>query len=187
MREQARVTDLQAYQKPEFSHAEVLEITGLTADTLLTWYKRGVVITSEGTEAKGRGHRRKYSEHDVTRLMIMKLLAPTIPLPLASAMAGSASLMVLLASQMAAFRETRDELDEMPGASLLAYHDSAGRPRFDLVGDAHHEGLDPLPAGGISAWMRNAGVSAVTVLDINIIMFKLYAAFTNVRMRHWAR
>src|SRR3974377_1011585 len=81
MREHAPLSDFQAYQTPEFSHAEVLEITGLTADTLLTWHKRGVIVGSEGSQALGRGHRRKYSEFEVVRLAIMKHLAPTMALP----------------------------------------------------------------------------------------------------------
>jgi len=187
MRQQAPLPDFQAYQTPEFTHAEVLEITGLTADTLLTWHKRGVVVGSEGSQAQGRGHRRKYSEFEVVRLAIMKHLAPTMALPMAAAGAAAASAMVFLVTQLAAYRETIEELEAMPGVRLLAYHDLAGTPRFDLVGDANFPGLEPLPSGGLAAWMRKTRVTIVTVLDINMITFTLYAAAEAVRMRRRAR
>ena len=187
MREHAPLSDFQAYQTPEFSHAEVLEITGLTADTLLTWHKRGVIVGSEGSQALGRGHRRKYSEFEVVRLAIMKHLAPTMALPMAAAGAAAASAMVFLVTQLAAYRETIEELEAMPGVGLLAYHDSTGTPHFDLVGDADFPGLTPLPSGGLAAWMRKRRVTIVTVLDLNLLMFALYAAAEAVRMRHKMR
>jgi hypothetical protein len=95
--------------------------------------------------------------------------------------------MVFLVTQLAAYRETIEELEAMPGVSLLAYHDLAGTPRFDLVGDANFPGLEPLPSGGLAAWMRKTRVTIVTVLDINMITFTLYAAAEAVRMRRRAR
>jgi DNA-binding transcriptional MerR regulator len=62
------------YIKPLFSHGETLEITGLTADTLLTWHKRGLVPRIGRRKHEGRGFRRRYSTVDVAYLVILKHL-----------------------------------------------------------------------------------------------------------------
>src|SRR5450759_3099923 len=49
MRQALPKLDFKKLEQPEFSHGETLQITGLTADTLLTWHKRGAVPAILGT------------------------------------------------------------------------------------------------------------------------------------------
>jgi hypothetical protein len=175
--------DLNRLREPEFSHAEALEITGLTADTLLTWHKRGVVANTGGVKAMGRGHRRKYSVADLAYLSVLKHLSPRMPLPFAVAVAADAQMAVIKTYDMMRFREGLDEIDAMPGVSLITYEDATGQIRFDLIADREEKGLPTWPAGGIATWMRQYGICSVTVIDMTTVTLTLFGRIGIIKER----
>lgn len=82
------------YKSDEFSHKELLEITGITPETLFTWYKRGHLAEAfHGTAGRaefdrnpkpGRGNRRRYSFIEMAIVVEVYQLA-ALGLPLAAA------------------------------------------------------------------------------------------------------
>ena len=58
----------------ELSHAEMLALTGLTRDRLLTWYKRGT-LPDRFTMAPGSGNQRRYKWRDALVLTAIRELA----------------------------------------------------------------------------------------------------------------
>jgi hypothetical protein len=187
MRGLAPLVDITDYLKPQYSHRDALNVTGLTADTILTWHKRGLVPTHAGTVPKGRGNRREYSEFDLAYLVVMKHLAPALPLAHAALAANSGAMMVHALNQLAGHYATAEELNAMPTAILVAYQDADGTPRYEVLGHAGLPSLDPLPEGGLPEWMRQRNLSTVTVLDLNMITFKLLGDIHRLCKPDWAQ
>ena len=175
------------YIKPLFSHGETLEITGLTADTLLTWHKRGLVPRIGRRKHQGRGFRRRYSTVDVAYLVILKHLAGRVPLISAGLAAAHATSAILAVYEMARFTERAEELHTLPGVTLVAYTDADGKTRFEVYSDREDAGVPLWPGGGIQTWMRTAVIEAALVLDLSTIALALFARIGDVMERQQAR
>jgi hypothetical protein len=56
-----------------FSHGEALEISGVSHDTLMTWFKRSQLAEGWFTYGPGRGNRRRYNIKQVILLAVTKV------------------------------------------------------------------------------------------------------------------
>jgi hypothetical protein len=84
---------------------------------------------------------------------------------------------------MMRYREGLDEIDAMPGVSLITYEDATGKTRFDIIADREGDGLPTWPAGGIATWMRQFGICAVTVIDMTSVTLALFGRIGFVKER----
>jgi hypothetical protein len=175
------------YIRPLFSHRETLEITGLTADTLLTWHKRGF-LPHLGTRGQaGRGFRRKYTTVDVVYLVLLKHLAGRVPMIAAGLAAAHAVDAVVTAFEMSRYAETVDELQTQAGVSLVVFEDCDGKLRFEVFSDRPNAGVPVWPGGGIQTWMRTAVVEWALVLDVSTIALTVFARIGDVMERQEAK
>ena len=174
MREALPKIDLKKLEQPEFSHGETLQITGLTADTLLTWHKRGVVPDIGERDRGGRGHRRKYSAMHLAYLMVLKQLSGKMPLVLAGMAAANAVPLILGTFMLLRYTENADEIEAMPSLVLVAYEDDAGQTRFELFGSEEGQGIPTIPQGGIEQWMRALNIQSATILNIVSLTLLLF-------------
>jgi hypothetical protein len=77
---------------PGFSHSEALHISGLTAERLLTWYKRDASKMPKDLAVKpGRGNRRRYDILQVAYLSATRALAD-VGVPVSDALALGSDL-----------------------------------------------------------------------------------------------
>jgi hypothetical protein len=110
-------------------------------------------------------------------------LTPLIWLVLAVIVAADAEMAVINTYDMMRFRESLDEIDAMPGVSLVTYEDATGKTRFDIIADREGDGLPTWPAGGIATWMRQFGICAVTVIDMTSVTLALFGRIGFVKER----
>ncbi len=168
-------------QEPEFSHGETLQITGLTADTLLTWHKRGVVPNIGERDQGGRGHRRKYSVAHLAYLMVLKELAGRMPLPMAGMAAANALTAIVTTFALLRYTENAADYDAMPSLLLVAYEDHSGQLKFEVFTDKEGEALPVLPDGRIDKWMRSLNIQSATILDIVTLTLTLFGKIGEVK------
>jgi len=174
MRQALPKLDFKKLEQPEFSHGETLQITGLTADTLLAWHKRGVVPDIGERDQGGRGHRRKYSAMNLAYLMVLKQLAGKMPLVMAAMAAANAVPAILGTFMLLRYTEHADEIDALPSLILVAYEDDAGKIRFEVFTSKEGQGLPVIPAGGIEKWMRSLNIQSATILNIVSLTLLLF-------------
>ena len=175
------------YIRPMFSHGETLEITGLTADTLLTWHKRGFLPQLGKREQMGRGFRRKYTTFDVVYLVLLKHMVGRVPMAFACVGAARAVDAVITVLEMARYADTLQNLNKSPGVSLVAFEDCSGKFRFEVFADRPDAGVPVWPGGGIQTWMRTAVVEWALILDLSTIALALFARIGDVMERQKAR
>ena len=181
MREALPRISLEKLEEPEFSHSETLHITGLTADTLLTWHKRGVVPNIGDRDQGGRGHRRKYSAMHLAYLMVLKQLSGKMPLLMAGMAAANAVPLILGTFMMLRYTENVDEIEAMPSLVLVAYEDDAGQTKFELFTSQEGKGIPVIPPGGIEQWMRALNIQSATLLNIVSLTLTLFGKIGDVK------
>ena len=103
---------------------------------------------------------------------------------LAVVVAADAQKAVINTYDVMRFREGLDEIDAMPGVSLITYEDATGKTRFDLIADREEKGLPTWPKGGIATWMRQYGICAVTVIDMTTVTLTLFGRIGIVKERN---
>ncbi len=172
--------DIAKLQEPWFSHGEALRITGLTADTLLTWHKRGVVPNIAEREQTGRGHRRRYCILDLLYLAVVKEFAGKMPLVVAGLAAMQAVRAIIATYDMIRFAESAEDVSEIPGISFVAYENETGQTKFDVFTEQDGPGVRKWPGGGIQGWMRSQNIRAATVIDITTLTLELFAKIGDV-------
>ena len=187
MRQALPKIDLKKLEQPEFSHGETLQITGLTADTLLTWHKRGVVPDIGERDQGGRGHRRKYSAMHLAYLMVLKQLSGKMPLVMAGMAAANAVPLILGTFMMLRYTENADEIEAMPSLVLVAYEDDAGQTRFELFSSEEGRGIPTIPFGGIERWMRALNIQSATILNIVSLTLMLFWNIGDVKEKRSPR
>ena len=187
MREALPKLDLKKLEQPEFSHGETLQITGLTADTLLTWHKRGVVPDIGERDQGGRGHRRKYSAMHLAYLMVLKQLSGKMPLVVAGMAAANAVPLILGTFMLLRYTENADEIEAMPSLVLVAYEDDAGQTRFELFSSEEGRGIPTIPPGGIEQWMRALNIQSATILNIVSLTLLLFWNIGDVKEKRSPR
>jgi hypothetical protein len=187
MREALPKLDLKKLEQPEFSHGETLKITGLTADTLLTWHKRGVVPDIGERDQGGRGHRRKYSAMHLAYLMVLKQLSGKMPLLVAGMAAANAVPLILGTFMLLRYTENADEIEAMPSLVLVAYEDDAGQTRFELFSSEEGRGIPTIPPGGIEQWMRALNIQSATILNIVSLTLLLFWNIGDVKEKRSPR
>lgn len=187
MRQALPKIDLKKLEQPEFSHGETLQITGLTADTLLTWHKRGVVPDIGERDQGGRGHRRKYSAMHLAYLMVLKQLSGKMPLLMAGMAAANAVPLILGTFMLLRYTENADEIEAMPSLVLVAYEDDAGQTRFELFSSEEGRGIPTIPPGGIEQWMRALNIQSATILNIVSLTLLLFWNIGDVKEKRSPR
>ena len=187
MREALPKLDLKKLEQPEFSHGETLQITGLTADTLLTWHKRGVVPDIGERDQGGRGHRRKYSAMHLAYLMVLKQLSGKMPLVVAGMAAANAVPLILGTFMLLRYTENADEIEAMPSLVLVAYEDDSGQTRFELFSSEEGRGIPTIPHGGIDQWMRALNIQSATILNIVSLTLLLFWNIGDVKEKRSPR
>jgi len=173
--------DFKKLEQPEFSHGETLQITGLTADTLLTWHKRGVVPNIGERDQGGRGHRRKYSVMNLAYLLVLKQLAGKMPLLAAGIAAVNSTAGIIGTFMLLRYTDDADEIDALPSPFLVSYEDEAGQPKFEVFTNKEGQGLPVVPLGGIEKWMRKLNIQAATILDIVSLTLTLFWKIADVK------
>ena len=187
MREALPKLDLKKLEEPEFSHGETLQITGLTADTLLTWHKRGVVPDIGERDQGGRGHRRKYSAMHLAYLMVLKQLSGKMPLLVAGMAAANAVPLILGTFMMLRYTENADEIEAMPSLVLVAYEDDAGQTKLELFTSKEKQGIPTIPPCGIEQWMRALNIQSATILNIVSLTLMLFWNIGDVKEKRSPR
>jgi hypothetical protein len=187
MREALPKLDLKKLEEPEFSHGETLQITGLTADTLLTWHKRGVVPNIGDRDQGGRGHRRKYSAMHLAYLMVLKQLSGKMPLLVAGMAAANAVPLILGTFMMLRYTENADEIEAMPSLVLVAYEDDAGQTKLELFTSKEKQGIPTIPPCGIEQWMRALNIQSATILNIVSLTLMLFWNIGDVKEKRSPR
>lgn len=172
--------DFDKLQEPVFSHTETLQITGLTADTLHTWHKRGVLVAISEQQPPGRGHRRRYSVLDLIYLSLLREFSGKIPLVAAGWVSVKGIQAVLGIYDLIRLCENADDFDQIPSMALIAYEDEQGQTKFDVFMDKKQEGALALPPGGIQSWMRSMNIRSAFVVDIATLTLQLFARIGDV-------
>ncbi len=181
------LVDLAKLQEPAFSHTETLRITGLTADTLHTWHKRGVLVAIAEQQRPGRGHRRRYSVLDLIYLALLRELSGKIPLVVAAWVSLQGVQAVLGTYDLIRLCESAEDFDQIPSAALIAYEDEHGQTKFDVFVDKKQEGNLALPPGGIQSWMRTMNIRSAVVVDIATLTLQLFAKIGDVTLEQQSR
>jgi hypothetical protein len=172
--------DIDKMQEPRFSHGETLRIDGLTADTLLTWHKRGVLVSISEHQPPGRGNRRRYSVLDLIYLAVLKEFAGKIPLAAAGYIAVQAIRPVLATYDMIRFAESAEDMNQIPSMAIIAYDDEAGQTQFNIFVDQAASGEMASPPGGMQGWMRSMNVRAAVIVDVATLTLELFAKIGDV-------
>jgi DNA-binding transcriptional MerR regulator len=154
------------------SRSAMLEVTGLTVDRLMTWYKRKT-LPSDYLSAPGRGIRRRFYRRHIYVLLLTRLLADA-GLPLDDA--GNIAIRCLRTIEVSFLTPVID-LTVEEAAVKLREHDTQllvfRRPPKGLK----PEDWDELPSPfrvftadntvpGIRDWMRKQRAHYATALDI---------------------
>lgn len=165
-----------------FSHAEMLKVTGLSADTVLTWHKRQYTLESRTDSAKqGRGNRRRYSTLSVLHLCLLKEVSRLgMELVEASAISACVLKMVRSIGDWIEFY-TEEELMHPPDYCYLAvWDDPSGKQHgIELPRITDASGLErPLlhsieiiggigqPRPDVASWARSKNVTSVRLIDL---------------------
>ncbi len=172
--------DFAKFKEPAFSHTETLQITGLTADTLHTWHKRGVLVAIAEEQPPGRGHRRRYSILDLIYLSLLREFSGKIPLVAAGFISVHGIQGVLGTYDLIRLCESAEDFDQIPSAALIAYEDEQGQTKFEVFMDKKQDGVLALPPGGIQSWMRSMNIRSAFVVDIATLTLQLFAKIGDV-------
>src|SRR5581483_9173608 len=94
-RETIKLSEILRLNEPVlFTPSEALLLSGLTADTLATWYKRQF-IPDNFTENRGRGYLRLYDINHVAQLAVARTLSASLPVKDAWTVAPAVSDVVI--------------------------------------------------------------------------------------------
>jgi DNA-binding transcriptional MerR regulator len=143
--------------RPFFYQGDVLEIAAISADTLLTWHKRGLIPEPTPREG-GRGHRRLYSVREAFYLAILKKLADVhYPLGDANTLAGKLVNKVIALAFLS------------PGESIVALYPP---DQFEDV-PVHSDRT-------IARWMKERKLDFATFLDLTAFAEQVYGRYDRV-------
>ena len=174
--------DFDKLQEPAFSPTETLRITGLTADTLHTWHKRGVLVAISEQQPPGRGHRRRYSVLDLIYLSLLREFSGKIPLVAAGWISVQGVQAVLGTYDLIRLCESAEDVGQIPSMALIAYEDEEGQTKFNVFTDKKQDGDLALPPGGIQSWMRSMNIRSAVVVDIATLTLQLFAKIGQVTL-----
>ena len=158
------------FRAPRFRAPQVMRICRVERDNLLDWHRRDLL--PEAREVKGRGHRRLYSVRDLIYVNTVRILAEAdAPLDEAALVAADMvdAVMGIYPEHIAAVH-AGGHVDLVPDCFVALYRFS-GEWRNQWFGV---RGYDPIPAGGLQAWMRSLNLESAVVLDINSITMMLF-------------
>jgi DNA-binding transcriptional MerR regulator len=155
-----------------YSHADALYIAQVSTDTLLTWHKRGI-MPDASRDVQARGHRRKYSAHDLAYLLLLKAVAG------AGWQLTSAQTYVKRARF--SFRKIVEFARRRPAETLERPH----RPLLVLlpIGKASIFNLQETFPDDMSRWMRKKRTASVTIIDIDALAREFYRRVREVKAR----
>jgi len=179
--------DFDKLQEPAFSPTETLRITGLTADTLHTWHKRGVLVAISEQQPPGRGHRRRYSVLDLIYLSLLREFSGKIPLVAAGWISVQGVQAVLGTYDLIRLCESAEDVGQIPSMALIAYEDEEGQTKFNVFTDKKQDGDLALPPGGIQSWMRSMNIRSAVVVDIATLTLQLFAKIGQVTLEQQRR
>jgi DNA-binding transcriptional MerR regulator len=144
--------------RPFFYQGEVLDIAAISADTLLTWHKRGLIPEPAANQG-GKGHRRLYSVADAFYLAILKKLVDAhYPLSDANALA--------------------DKL--RPKLIAWAFLQASDERIVALYPPDQIEGISGSSDPAIAAWMEHRKLDVVTFLDLKEFATQVHQRYIRV-------
>ena len=193
MKTEIAALDFKRMEQPEFSHAEAVEILGVTGNTLLTWNKRGftlrvVLFGTEPVSPKskpGRGNHRRYSVSDLIYLHLFRKMTVYLGQVEAARMALSCVPLVLAQFQMTFATETANELDETDCGAYLVFEQGDGHAmQFIAPNSEKGRMADP---NLLSKWFRESGDDSVAVISIYWVALNLFSRMADVRAARQAK
>jgi len=168
------------------SHREMLAVTGLTADRLMTWYKRDC-LPADFQRAPGRGNWRRYDVDSVITLTMLRVLVDAgLPIEDAACLAPRFSVSPrLMMTTLATPIEAGCELVQNPEPWAAIIRRPEGwqstspkefvSPGFIAVSITSD---DTIPI--IQKWMRDIGARWMTIIDTSAVEFNLMQTLKRV-------
>ena len=188
MKQETARLDFQRMEQPEFSHAEAVEILGVSGNTLSVWNKRGFVsdISLFGTEpaspkaTPGSGNHRRYCAVDMIYLYLFKRLSRYLGQVEAARLALNCVPLVVAQFHMTAAAETVDELDQTDCGAHLAFFEQGAGYSVELIAPKSEKDRLENP-NRLAEWIRARGEDAVVVVSVYWVALNLFSRMADVK------